>query len=111
MTEILNGVGYGNILIDGSSVIATSSEALMGLSEHLSDMLMLMANDMSQILRIPPDKILFDYTEELGADLMNESFHAAIKKQYEKEGKEYERPETLTRSVINRFVDSDKTNI
>lgn len=42
--------------------------------------------------------------------VMEESLEAALKRQYEKEGKVYKRPETLTRAAINRLL-SDRGDI
>lgn len=107
MQEILNGIRCGNIFVDENQVIFTSQEAFTGFTTCLSNVLGLIAEDMSKILNIPSWKIVSDYLSESGSNIMEESLEAALKRQYEKEGKVYKRPETLTRAAINRLL-SDK---
>lgn len=107
MTEILNGVGYGNLFVDGNQVIFTSQEVIGDFTTCLSNILELMTEDMAKILNIPSWKIISDYLSESGSNIMEESLEAALKRQCEKEGKAYKRPETLTRAAINRLL-SDK---
>ena len=52
-----------------------------------------------------------DYLSESGSNIMEESFDAVLKRQYEKEGKVYERPETLTRTAINHLLADKKEDV
>lgn len=106
MKEVLNGIGYGNIFIDEEmdSIIATSTETLNGLYKCVLAILLKMANDMSEIIKIQPEEIISNYVDESGCNLMSASMDAVLERQYAKEGKVFKKPETITRIKINDLL-------
>lgn len=104
MTEILNGIGYGNIFIDEDHVSFTSSQVFCNFETCLTNVLELMIEDLSKILNIPAQKIISDYLSESRCNIMEESFYAGLQKQYEKEGMTFQKSETSTRRAINHIL-------
>ena len=100
MKEILNGIGYGNVFIDGTDLVFTSTDCATNTIGLLLDVIYNMSKDLSDLINIPTTDIINDYVVECGSDLMHEAFESATEKYCKKNNKPYVKIPTLTHECV-----------
>lgn len=100
MKEILNGIGYGNVFIDGTDLVFTSTDCATNTIGLLLDVIYNMSKDLSDLTNIPTTEIINDYVVECGGDLMYEALESATEKYCKKNNKPYVKPHIPTYECI-----------
>lgn len=100
MKEILNGIGYGNVFIDGTDLVFTSTDCATNTIGLLLDVIYSMSKDLSDLINIPTSEIINDYVVDCGGDLMHEAFESVTEKYCKKNNKPYVKIPTLTHECI-----------